>query len=163
MRSLLLMTLFVGISAFSWTASAQDMDSKEGLKLVVPANWEAGKTSKGAAVVLKSTRDVKSQIEFRHASNMDAKKAKRYFNSFHTNLENAGLKQVRRDEKTTYASKTGVETEYKTESKKNKFRLVVWQVSHKEHAWLVVGWFSERQRDVHYEDFKKVLNTLTFE
>ncbi len=143
------------------TANAQELDTKAGVVIKYSPKWKEAKTTKGAKAVLRSTVDKKAQIEFRMAPKLDDAKAQQFFKSFHTNLQNAGLKVVTPKKEATYAKQQGSETEYVTKGKKGNFRLVLFEFHHKKHgAWLVVGFFAERQRDSYYKQFQEVLNGL---
>lgn len=140
----------------------ETIDTKEGLLIRKPDGWVTAAPAKGTVAVLRAAGDSTSRIEFRLAPGMDSGKAALYFNSFHTNLQTAGLKKVVDAASKTYGENVGTQTEYETSSAKKKYRLVVWQTHRGEKAWLVVAFLEEEAREDYLEDYSELISTLAF-
>ncbi len=157
--SLFLPLLMLSLSSTAVAQEQDKVDTGEGVVISVKDGWRQAKAPKGAVALLKSTIDDKSQMEFRVAKRV-GENAKRYFTTFHTSLQKSGMERKSRNEEATYATKKGAETEYELISKNRKFRLVVWEFSEGEQAWLIVGFFNASKRDRLYKDFGEILNAL---
>lgn len=127
-----------------------------------PAGWQRVKPGKGVLVAFHNIDDAKAQIEVRVSPHVQEKQGQFFFTSFHSNLQKAGFARQEVREGATYADKRGKETEYETNAKKHKFRLLVWQYLHNDSAYIVVGFFPAGKRDQYYEDFQRVLENLSF-
>lgn len=128
-----------------------------------PTGWTSVKPGKGVLAAFHHTEDAKAQIEVRVSPHVKEKQGQFFFTSFHSNLQKAGFGRLEVRKDATYADKKGEETEYETNARKNKFRLIVWQYLHNDSAYMVVGFFPAGKRDTYYDDFKTVIETLKFE
>ena len=137
-------------------------DEDSGTVVERPEGWVAGKSGKGVIATLRPAGDSKAQIEVRVSSHVKPKQAEFFFTSFHSNLQKAGFSKKEVEESAVYGDKKGIETEYETTTKKRNFSLIVWQYQHKDSAYLVVGFFPEKKRDQYYDDFKTVIENLSF-
>lgn len=174
LRICLLAVLSLCLAAPAFAQSEPDESSDEGMRAseitdadsgtVVkrPDGWVAGKPGKGVIATLRPAGDSKAQIEVRVSAHVKDKQAEFFFTSFHSNLQKAGFSKKEVNEAAVYDDKEGIETEYETSTKSRDFNLIVWQHQYKDSAYLVVGFFPSKKRDLYYDDFKKVIEELSF-
>jgi hypothetical protein len=162
--------LAAAAAALPATATAQEksetprIELDAGIAFDKPDGWVEKKGAGGVAVRLEAAGDSESYIEFRFAPDVDAKKAKTFFTSFHASLQSAGLKKVRDTTPKAYGKHDGEETQYETRSRDGDvFRLVIWQIHVGDKAWMVAGFFDEGERETLYGDFGKLIGVVAFE
>jgi|GEM_PF-6817451 len=168
------MILLVGFS-LSTNAFAQDKepegdapdmrakvitDSESGSAVTRPDGWVRGKSGKGVLATFHAAGDKKAQIEVRLSPHVKDNQGEIFFASFHSSLQKAGFTRDEVRGEQSYGGKMGVETEYKTTSKKQQFRMIIWQYQHGDSAYLIVGFFPEKGRDKYYSDFQQVIASL---
>src|SRR5690554_3740661 len=135
-------------------------DSESGSSVTRPDGWVQGKPGKGVLATFHAAGDKKAQIEVRLSPHVKDQQGEIFFASFHSSLQKAGFTRDEVRPKTSYGGKMGVETEYKTTSKKQQFRMIIWQYQHGDSAYLIVGFFPEKGRDKYYSDFQQVIASL---
>lgn len=158
---LLVLTAFTLVSGLAWADEKDTIDTGKGLTFQKESGWAKAKNAKGVVAALNAAGDEESQIEFRWAE-VDPKKAKQYFNSFHASLVGAKLKKVGEPAQKTYGKVSGTLTEYEAATKNGSTRIFVFQFANGGAAWLVVGMFDGKRRDQYLGDYEKMLATIKF-
>ena len=148
------------VTGHAWADDKDVVDTGKGLKFEKASGWAQAPNKKGVVAALSAAGDEQSQIEFRWAE-VDSKKAKQYFNSFHASLVGAKLKKIGEAQKKTFGSVAGTLTEYEATGKSGTTRVLVFQFSKDGAAWLVVGMFDGTKRDAYLADLEKILATIT--
>ena len=140
--------------------AAKKTDDESGVTVHRPNGWVFGKPGKGVIALLTAAGDSQSQIEVRVSKHVKKQLTKPFFASFHSNIQKSGFVKVETRDNTQYGQKKGSEVEYETGEGDKAFRLVVWQYHRAETAYLVVGFFPKKARDIQYKDFQSVCEKL---
>ena len=136
---------------------------KETVTVNKPDGWVVGKPPRGTIALFRAAGDAKSQIEVKRTPGVKDAQAERFFASFHTNLKKMGLKEAGSAvELAIPGFLKGSLTEYTLTSKGEPYRMLVWQALRGDAAWMVVGFFPEKARDVHFGAMQKLMRAISF-
>lgn len=163
--TLLLLLTFVPV-----VAQAQGRESavvtklgKETVTVNKPDGWVVGKAPRGSIALFRASGDAKSQIEVKRTPGVNTTQASRFFTSFHTNLKKMGLEEAGSGIALAVPGfESGKLTEYKLVSRGAPYRMLVWQALRGDAAWMVVGFFPEKARDVHFGAMQKLMRAISF-
>ena len=156
MRYIIAMTLLL----FASTAWSQEVDAGKGVKVSAASGWETAEPSKGVAALFRLPGDPKTRVELRMASVESTEQAERYFKSYHANLLAKGLSETQKSTPKTYGEVDGVETRYGGSSGEETFELVLFQFTHNNGAWFVIGFATGRRADAMHTAFAEVAESI---
>lgn len=136
------------------TFAAEPVPIEAGVVVVPAEGWQQVPSAKGVGAQFGIPGDDKTRIEYRSVTLETDEQAERFFRSYHANLVSTGLKEVKPSEKKTYGAISGVETHYSGVSKDGEFSLVLFQFTHKQRAWLLVGFATGKRSELMREAFE---------
>lgn len=138
--------------------------SSAGLEAWIPEGWVRAEDGSNQPLldVRAAGRD-RIRMEVRVQRDLDGTDLEQFFSSFHSTLLSRGFRRAERRDGVTRGGKNGVETVYEVRAGERPYRLVIWQVSRGETAWLVTGFFPEARLSEYREEFDAFVSALNLE
>jgi len=135
--------------------------SAEGLEAWIPEGWvRAGDGSNQTLLKLRAAGRDRIRMEVRVQRDLDGTDLEQFFSSFHSTLLSRGFRRAERRDRVTRGGKTGVESVYEVRAGERPYRLVIWQISRGQTAWLVTGFFPEARLSEYREEFDAFVSAL---
>jgi hypothetical protein len=131
-----------------------------GVTITPPEGWEVTQGNDKAVANFKH-KDSQSQIEVVGTKLMTADVADVFFKTFHKTLAESNFEKKEETEATIGEIK-GEQTSYKFTHSGVTLEVVIFQFVKNDVAWLVVGYMQDKEKKNYIDDFKSVIEKMTF-
>lgn len=160
-RYVLALLITMAMSSVAIAQDSKPVDNEEfGVTITPPAKWEVTQGNEKAVANFKH-RGSQSQIEVVGTKLMASDVADVFFDTFHKTLTESNFEKVKQEE-VTIGSLKGLETTYKFAHSGVTLEVVIFQFLRESTAWLVVGYMQDVEKEKYIDDFKAVVQNITF-